>query len=75
MEQTLVLGEGQGRLLRRGGLGGKGDVVLEDKEGTVQAAWKLVQRPGRVNGRARWFVNSRHPWWFGVTRTWAGDSD
>lgn len=75
MEQTLVLDEGQGRLLRRGGLGGKGEVVLEDKEGSVQAERKLTQRPGRVNSRAHLFMNSRHHWWFGVTRTWAGDSD
>lgn len=37
MERTLVLGKGQGRHLRRGGLEEKGVVVLEDKERTFQA--------------------------------------
>lgn len=37
VERTLVLGKGQGRHLRRGGLEEKGVVVLEDKERTFQA--------------------------------------
>lgn len=75
MEPALVRDEGQGRLLRRGGLGGRGEVVLVEKQGTVQPERKLVQRPRRVNSRPRRSLSSRHHWWFGVTGTWAGDSD